>query len=305
MLFSEFSPLGHFAFSGRQPRGQVIYESMRASLGENYSTDRNGLEMARLYAQAMGIASALYTLDRAVNNIIPTKATELLTELEREWGLVAGAVDTLPVRRAALAIRRLLPRGATREAIEDALTQLLGADFISYEPIAEVDRVTWGGDGIGSFVKANKTPRKLIRIVGAISTGLGSPQIVTYEAFVPGEPLPDLLPGETLVVDPAVLAEAVTVESRAGATFTATFDSPHDPGTPATTQPMPIWGSTGRVNIVTVTSAAAADARTREAIDDLMRRALRGVSTWHIADASGPFTVGVGKIGITPLGPFP
>ncbi len=301
MLFSEFSPFGHFAFSGRIPKGQRVYESMRESLGGNYAEDRGGIQMARLYAQAMGIASALYTLERAGNNAVPRKTTELLAEAEREWGIIPAPTATLKQRRSALAARRLLPRGARREAIENALLELLGADFVAYFGATTPPHITWGGEGVGNFAKPG-SPRKLVRIVAAIAAGLGAPQTVTYAPLRSGDPLPDLLPGEQLCVDPGVLPETVVISARDGEQFTATFTKPHDPNTVATTQLMPFWGSSARINIVQVSSAAAASPAKRQQINDLMRRMLRGVSTWHIVDQSGPFTVGVGKLGITPIG---
>ena len=298
MKFSAFSTLGHFAFSAKPPKGQVIFESMRDSLGGNYSEDFDGLEMARLYAQAMCMASALYTLERAGNNANPRKATELLAELEREYGLVPGPKATLGERRAELAARRILPRGAMREHVEDALQTLLGADFVEYR---HGDVVLAGGAGVGNFVKAD-APVKLIKIVTGISTGLGAPKVVTYAALEDGAELPDLLPGEVLVVDPGGLTEAVVVEARAGNTFTGTFLKPHDPNTVATTQPMPIWSTDSRRNLAVLSSAAAADPEIRRRVDAVLRRILRGVSTWQIADSSGPFKVNNGKIGITTIG---
>lgn len=299
MKFSAFSYFGAFAFSGKPPKGQAIFEAMRNSLGGNYSEENDGHQTARLYAQARMLANALYTLERAKNNANPRKARELLGELEIEWGLFPAADSTVAERCAALAARMLLPRGARRENVEDALSTLLGSDFVEYHE-QPASPATGGGSGVGNFPNPG-TPAKRIRILTGISTGLGAPKTVTFSALDGGDN-PKLVVGEKLVVDPGGLIELVTVTAATASTFAATFNKPHDPSVVATGGYFPYWTSTQRRNLIELSSEAAADPEIRRQVSDILRRVLRGVSTWDIADNSGPFKVGVGKIGITTIG---
>ncbi len=311
--FSSFTPFGALAFSRKSSRVEAIYRSMIGNLGDSYNTALGSNVEASVYARAREHARARYVIERAVNNANPLKATELLPVLEAEYGLTPGPSAILPQRRAALAARKLLPKGATYGNVTNALSTLLGAGFLGYRVTRASEAVSFpsfGGASPSNFVKPS-TVIKQIRITGGISTGLGSPISVGFVPFDPSGGAVSLVAGDTLVVDPQIdgLTERVTVSAPSSNTFTATFVNAHDPMTFATTQLYPYWTSTQRHSLIVVTPAVALDGDKRQQINELMSRIARGVSTWDIvpsvsATNTAAFTIGdasLGRIGYAGL----
>lgn len=300
---SAFTPCGHLTLSGRHAHGQDIYEQLRAGMSpdKGYTTAWDSNVQATLYARAMAVASAQYTLERAGNQNDPRTATEMLPELERDFRAVPGPFDTAQDRRDRLAVKVLASRGARRESVEDALTTALGDGFRAYLTTdtadAAVDSAAPGD--VGNFV-APGTPPKVVRLTnGASITGLSS--TVAYELLL-GEALQV---GETLCVDPdpgQTRTERVTVTALGSGTLTTTFQHGHDVDTVGTAGYAPVWTSTKRHALVVLSDAAAVDAESRRVASETMARMVRGVSTWDVCDDSGPFKVGVGRLGVTTIG---
>jgi hypothetical protein len=289
-LTSAFSPPGHFAFSSRKPRAQVIYESLRDGMGDTYEESFDGRQQARLYATAMCLASADLQNIRAGNNRIPGKATELLPELERDYQVIPPYSATLEDRRAVLSAREKAVRGNRREAVEDALSTLLGPAFVRYETTDVADIVAWPsapGD-VGVFA-APGAQHKSFSIGAAISL-VGVP--LSVPITLTGGSLPPVV-GETYCVDPDSRGapEKITVAQVLfdGARIVTTFARAHEPGT-AAVRPHPMWVSNQRCVVVVVTVAAAQDPETRRQINELMARMMRGVTQWGITTDAGPFT---------------
>lgn len=316
-VLSAFTPLGILRLSSEPSYGESIYRAMVASLGDNYNVEPGSRMEATIYAQAMGLAETRMLLEHAGRQQHPLYVDEMIADREREYGLVPGPHDTLVQRQAALAARMLLPRGARREAVVDALTLLLGDNFVGYRTTPK-DEITNSPTSLGdqpmNLQKPN-IPRKIVRITTGISTGLGAPQTVTYTTVDPTDR--PILRGDTIVVDPAiqsvqerVLITAATIPFpfTGTGTFTAKFNQPHDPNTLATTQPWPLWSGTQREALIFVKSAAAVDVETRRKINELMKRIARSVSTWAIvaetspADVAGPFLLDVSPLNVTPFG---
>lgn len=321
---SEFTPLGHLELGSDPAPGERFFEALKASLGGQYSTEPGSRMDGHLYAQAMGLADELVTLERAGAQADPHRVYENLPAREGEYGLVPAPGDTIPARRRALAARMLLPGGASRVNVEAALRELLGDDFVAYRPTPKTEAAVHPpslGDQPMNLQPATAA-RKLIRLTRKITTGLGAPQLALYERVVPlpahVKDAPVLLAGDKLVVHPEsdALMERVEVlwsgvvilsESSYALGFTAVFDRPHPAGVVGTTAPFPYWVSTKRQSLVVLRAGAAADPEKRRRVHELMRRIARGVSTWSIAAASapgfaGPFKLGVGKLGSTPIG---
>lgn len=304
--FSAFSRFGFARFSSRKTYHQIIFETLRDGQGPGYDPDFNSVQSARLFAAAACLASSQYMLERAYNNANPLKATELLGELEKEYGLIPAQDATLPQRRSELAARVLIIRGAARYAVMDALRLVLGSDFVDYrtsEAPGVYPTTMQLAAKQGTFT-TDTTDRKTLRITECISVGLGLPKTVHFTAYDPTETLPLLFAGEKLLVDPAVMRETVTIESVSADTFTATFALPHDALSPATTARVPVWVSTQRHSLIVLTTEAALDPERRRKANDVLKRIMRGVSTWDLCDESGPFRVGVGKLGVTAIGEF-
>ncbi len=308
-VLSAFTPCGQLVLSSKPSHSALVYKMLIGSLGGNYKVQKGSREDAWCYATAMRLGYARYLLEHAGYQLQPLKVTEMMGHREWEYGIVPGQDDSLYTRRQVLAAREKLPRGARREAVVDALTTLLGADFLGYRTTAPAEIVNWPlnlGDQPMNLQRPT-VPRKLIRITQAISTGLGAPQEVTYSGVDLGEGAP--LIGDKFVVEPEIpaRAEVVTIEF-VGENITATFNNPHDANCLATTQPYPMWTGTQRANLIFVSMSASVDPEKRRKINELLERILRGVSTWAIVGAdpgpppvAGPFILNFSPLTATPF----
>jgi len=325
---SRFSPCGMLTLSSQPSHAEQIYKALVASQGDAYRDGKGQLnprQEARLYAQAMGLARARYALLAAGNQQFARHAWDLLPVQEREHGLIPRPGETLGERRGALAARMLLPAGASQTNVENALRELLGDDFVAYRPTPASEAALYPAN-LGDqpmLLQPPEVARKLCRLEQVIATGLGAPQEVAYSDVLDPKPTATgaevLAVGDRVLVEPEndALAEVVTVEAARVVIFseiddyqirfTATFTKPHQAGAVLTTAPYPYWTSTKRHSLVVLTASAAADPETRRKVNELMSRLARGVSTWDIAAESapgvaGPFRVGEGRLGITPMG---
>src|SRR5215211_3697559 len=75
---SAFTPVGLLKMSSRPSRARVIYESMRAALGDQFRTEQGDHVEASLFARAMGIARAQRLLEHAGDQALPRRVAELL-----------------------------------------------------------------------------------------------------------------------------------------------------------------------------------------------------------------------------------
>lgn len=335
-LYSAFAPYGMMAYSSKPTHAESLYRSMVKGVGNEPGSDEakgtlstaEGSRMeAKIYADAMALARARYVLEHAGAQVFPEQLVEMLDVREKEYGVTPGPRETVDERRDAVAAAFLLPRGAAKTEVENALLTLLGDRFVAYRPTPTSEAAQWPtalGDQPQNL-QLPSVPRKLIRLTEDVLSGLGAPQFVRYERFVPdanpSAPLHSLLIGDVLVIDGGDLdrVETVTVtdlsfdepifEGPIYATFQATFNNPHNAGVPGTTAPWPLWVSTKRHNLIVLTEEAALDPDARRKVNEQLRKQLRGVSTWQITAESspgsmmlGPFTVGGGKLGITTIG---
>lgn len=308
MRFSAFAPFGPLRFSSKKTHGQAFYEEMVKALGngKNFSDDFNGLAMARVYANAMAFGRCRYTLERAASQFRPDRALELLPTLEREYGLVPAPGSSITERRAELAVAAWVARGARRSNVEAILTELFGAGFVEYVTIAAADAVTAPAaspESVGVYDKPG-TQRSAFRIAAGVST-------TNTQITVSGELIAGLArapePGSKFVIDAGDpgRTEAVTVLSASlsgtALTLAAVFARPHNPGVVLATGRHANQATTKRHNIFALSSAATRDNTTRRRLHRAAGRLLRGVSTWSLTDGSGPFRVGVGRLGVTTI----
>lgn len=318
---SLFTPLGLLKMSSAPSPAKVIYDAKKAALGgdgTNFVIRQGSRLGARLYAESIMEALIDEKIRRAGNQDLPSKVFEQLPDREREFGLTPAAGDSFHGRKLALAARMLLPGGATRNNVENALRTLLGDDFIAYRTILPGERVKWPAN-LGDQpmnLKRPDIPRKLIRITDPITIGLGSPQLVGFSAVSPPATADDpvLRKGDVLVVEPEVLGrtETVTVtgvfqDDFGGMTFRATFNQAHETNAWASTAPYPLWISTQRTCLVVLSASAAVDPEKRRQTNDLLARILRGVSTWSIVaqtapNQAGPFVLNQSPMNATPFG---
>lgn len=310
--FSAFTPFGMLKFSGKPSLGERVYRSMTAAKSKAFDLQQGSYMEAKIYAQSMGIARARLALERAENQQDPLKCIEMLPHLEKDWGVVLGANDTILQRQAAVAAKMLLVRGARREAIEEGLRTILGSDFVMLRETPQAEAT--------SLASASQTftrpeiQAKTIRLtspVGKIRTLFIPYTCEVFYEGVNGDVL--VQAGDRLTVQPenSGLKEVVTVSSANSKSFIAVFSKTHDVGAYATTINYVDWASTRRTMYIIVKSAAAVDAPTVRRINEFMSRADRTVSTWHIVRATtdgattlGPMTLGASPLGAVPVGSF-
>jgi hypothetical protein len=138
---------------------------------------------------------------------------------------------------------------------------------------------------------------------------LNTPITVPAEIVVNGSgKSTPLVAGDKFVIDVSSYTRVETVEVATVVTtntmlsVTGTFTQPHDRDVLMTTGRHPNQATSKRHNLFILSDAAAVDGVKRKRFHRAIRRLLRGVSTWSLGDASGPFKVGVGRIGVTTIG---
>lgn len=302
-----YSAFGPMRFSSRKPHGELIYRDMVKSLGsgKNFTDDFNSLAMARVYANAVAFGRCKYALERASRQIHPAHALELLPALEREYGLVPEADASIADRRRELAAAMRIARGASRTNVEAVMLDLFAEHFLAYVTVDPADAVVSTATPASTGVYAEPgTPRSAFRVTGSVTT-TGSPITVGYQAITGA--LAALSAGDRIIIDTGNpgRVEALTVTAATASTLTASFAKPHDAGTVLATGRHPHLAGSKRHNVFVLSEEAAVSERLRRKTHRAARRLLRGVSTWDVADSSGPFRVGVGRLGITTIGVVP
>lgn len=306
--FSAFNPFGQLRFSGRPSHSEQIYKEIVAALGggENYTDDFDSLAMARVYANAMAFGRLKYALERAGSQFRPTRVLELLPDLEREYGLVPEPGATIPQRRAELVVAAWIARGARRTNVEAVLAQLFGEGAVEYLTVAlaNVAMSLGAPENRGAYARPG-TPRMAFRLNAAMVTT--NAPVTVQATLVAGDGVAPAV-GSRIVVDPAdhgrvetVTVAAVTLTGTL-LTLTTTFTKAHVAGAVLATGRHPNIVTNKRHNLFVTSAASARENRMRRRLDRAAYRLLRGVSTWSITDGSGPFKVGVGRIGITTIG---
>lgn len=318
-ILSAYTQLGHLRLTSKPAHGETFSKALRAGINDGvrtFSVEEGSRMDGWIYATAMTCARLRYAIEGS-DQSNPMNATDLLPVLEDQWGIVAYELADVLMRRRALRSRRRIPVNGSAVAIRNALNEVLGFDFVAYIPTPRADAVVFPAD-LGDQpqnIQPPETVRKLIRLAAPVSVGLGSPQAVAYapvdEQLDPASHI--LEEGDVLVVEPERQPQTEVVTVTAVSTvggelrFTATFNNPHNTGSVCSTAPFPYWVSTKRHSLVVLSAAAAADPERRRLADDVMRRFARAVSTWDLVgldtpSSAGPFRVGVGLVGVTPIG---
>ena len=335
---SLFTPLGLLKLSAKQSPAESFYGQMRAALGDQFDLSEGTHVEASLYARAMALGRAATLLEHAGDQAYPATITELIPSREAEYGIVPGPLDSIADRRAALGAAALLPKGATITALEETFGVLLGDDFLGVRPTPSPEAVNYPtnlGDQPMNL-QTTRVERKFVRVIDAVTLGAPGSFTLRYAALDENEPtliasLDDLekpisttrlLVGDVLVLDSETptRTEVVTVTASANdfygdpdicyRTFTATIANTHAAGFSGTTMPFPLWASSKRHYMIALTDTAAVDAEKRRKANDLAARLFSCVATWSVVAGevtggvglAGPFTVGEGLLGVTPLG---
>lgn len=320
--FSLFSPLGHFRFSRLPPVGKRLFDAGAASLGGGrpgtYKIERanNGRTFAWLYAWSMVLGSVVVLQERAGEQWDPERVTDLLELQERERGSIPKAGWTIGQRRAQLARMRKLIQDVSANGLRTALAELLGADFLAYVPTSKAGAVNWPaalGDS-PMLLAMPSLPRRVATLASSIAS-VGSPVTVNYGERAAGVEW-QLQKGDTVVIEPENpdRAERVTLtaagDSDGAAPYFLSFTptKSHAAGVSILRAPFPMWAGTKRHSLVILSAEGALDPEVRRLAQWLMERYARATSTWDIAGANeggadaGPWTVGGGQLGVTPIG---
>lgn len=307
MQFTAFAEFGQFEFSSAPCLSQRIYNALWADLGEQYS--RDGYTDAKVYATAMALARLLKTQERLDAQILPATTLELLPAREAEFGIVVPATATIASRRAVLAARMKAALGCSLPNLQAALIDLLGEGFVELRTPTASEAVKYPATAgsIGNFVHP-RTPRRLFQLRDNLSVlGSATVAILHVDGSVPTD---DELPlqFETFVVEPEhnvlrerVEIQAIGTDSYGNCLLLANFTKAHHAGARIVCGPWPLWASTKRHTVVRVSEEAAIDGPTHKAIDALLARLFRAVSTWSVIGNDGPFLLDSSPLDITPL----
>jgi hypothetical protein len=313
MRFSSFARFGHFRFGGKPPVGQVIYGSLRDSLGgdENLGVDTLATAMSgSMFAKAMAVANAQLAVCRLNAERVPHTSDQLLEMHERDYRVVPPVGATDDERRAALEQAEILSRGCNDSAISDALTSLLGTALIAIRTHGSAEFVvapsTWATTP-GTWKRAGIIPKWHALTAPIISPG--------SQAFSSASILPDtaaFVAGEVVIVDPGKIGiqEPITL-AASGSAVHANFVRPHEVGAIITTEPWPYAVTSSRHILIVTTAAVARSPSWRRKVAVVMRKIARAVDSWSLVDETvagtlGPFYpdvagVSAGIPGVTPL----
>lgn len=318
MKFSAFAPFGLLALSSKPSPAKRIYDDMIRGLGgvEGDLAPAPGTYLeGKVFATSIRVALARKHLQKARAQTFPLSVDALIANREFEYGAVPALDATIVERRAELARRMVVPPEASHVRLEQELTELLGADFITL-------RRTTASEAVVNPATVGATPdnlqrpevvRKVVSLNGPVSF-IGTPTTVTFtlvSAPAAGNNVAELelVAGDVLVIDPgSSLADRVTVASASGGLLTATFGKPHSAGARGFTMPLPQQVSTKRYTVVVLTDTAAADPEKRRIVNEHLARRMRATSTWGISGGTSSSTTGfeIGSfgLGMTTLAPI-
>jgi hypothetical protein len=314
--FSAFTPFGQLAFSSKLSLAERIYRSMKTAESEAFDLSVGTHEEAKLYARARGMARAGMALERAGNQALFSKATDLLPLLEADYAIVPGARDGLNTRRVRGAAAERLSRGAALENIVASLRTMLGTSFLAVRTLTPAEATVYPaapyGDSRVNALAPTTQARHVKLTDGVTTTGVVG---VGYENLDSTQGDVKLLVGDVVMVEPENTGRSEKVTIIATATlngqklFVANFARPHDIGAIVTNTPWPYQWSTKRFYLVVVTASAAVDQDKRRLVDEFMRRCVPATSQWAIVQPTspgaltiGPFTLGSSPLGAVPLG---
>lgn len=316
--FSIFAPFGHLKFSSAKPLGQQLFEAGKAGFGGvAFKIERGSRVFAWLYAWAMSLATLRMRVERAGRQWDPRRVYEHIDDYERDHGVVPRPGQTVAERRNELVWRRkLLPR-PTRANVENELRERIGDAFLAFLPTAKSDVVNWPPSlGDSPMLLARPSlPRAIAKTLTPIASP-GAQQWIFYEQHSAGVAW-ELRERDVVVIEPEVpdRAErvtliAVTSGSEAGYSIQINPTKAHPSGATIARAPLPIWAGTKRHSLVVLTADDIEAPEVRRRAHEVMERMMRSTSTWDLAgandggEAAGPFTVGGGKLGVTPIGYF-
>jgi hypothetical protein len=314
--FSAFQPFGHFRFTSKRPHGETLYQDKLRNSGaeENF---QGPVYRGKLFCDAMLAAGVLYFLERIGAQYDPRKAAQLLPVHEHEYGLTPSPTATESERRAELYAYRRLKPDARASSLGQALVELLGDKLVTHRvkrtadigTLTEIEEAARYAETSDALMVPHSVPIQIGRLLRGVHDRTAARKLFEVD-FVFGSTDP-LRVGQKIIIDPGRWrkAEVVTIQEYLGDNqYRAITRKPHDAGAYVLTSTFPLATSKKRRHYIALEYPWAEDRETRRKIHNTMRIATRAVSTWQIMDGDGgdigPFTIGEGRIGITPLGAF-
>jgi hypothetical protein len=313
--FSSFQPFGHLRFSSKRPHGETIYNDKLRNCGadENF---QGPVYRGKLFCDAMLSAGIRYFLERIGAQFDPRQADQLLPVHEREYGLVPNASATMSQRREDLFRYRRLKPDARASSVGQTLFDLLGDKFANYRTqrneetgtLAEIEQAARYNTDFDALMVPPSVPIQIGRVRRALHDKSSRRKLFEID-WLFGKPTP-LSVGQRIIIDAGRWrqSEIVAIKETLGESqYRAVFRRAHVEGAIVLTGLFPLTWSPKRRHFLTLEYPWAADPETRRKINSTMRVITRGVSTWQTMDGEesvGPFTVGGGRIGITPIGEF-
>ena len=312
MQLSVFTQCGALEMSGDDPVPQKAYNALVSAYNgtghgqDQFSMTPGGHIEATVYAKAYAIARAKGALFRAGNQRFGSLAYDLLPSLERDYGVLPGANDTIPVRQANVAAAMLLPNGALPWNVAAQLRAVFGSDFVGYYPAAQLGDTTVVPASPETSVQVNALPQsvvpKWLRLIDPV-VQTGRAWTVSYQNLDTTVPPVLALVGDSVMVqgENSVLGERVTVTkvgtytTPAGVvqnTFTAVFQNAHDAGASVTTMNWPVQWSATRSGLIAVLAGSIGNIVKRTKAHAVMAKVDRGVSQWAIVLATPTGTPG-------------
>jgi hypothetical protein len=305
--FSRHAPFGVFRFSSKESPCKKQHDALRTNLGPAFQGPNQD---AITYAMAMALGVRRVQRAGAAAQKDPAQVTAMIDQLERDWKLYPGPLDSMNVRREALIAAQASSIGALASAIRLGLDAILGDLFVEWRSMdldAEVSAFPAGNP----VIPPATTAMKWLEIMSIVWPGTGVP--VGFRG-TKGNEVP-LKIGDILTVAPGLfgIEEVVTVTAvqyswtNAG-TFTANFAHVHEIGERATTAPWPDWGSNKRAGLVVVTDLTLMTPTLMARVHTFMRKIMPAVSAWTIVEQDPAdhskvlsFAVGTQPIGWSPL----
>lgn len=301
---SDFEPFGVWEFSDDTPVTEKIFDAMSESLGPAFQQPD---QAAETFADAVCYGVAQLQLEAAGAQDDPDQISYLLSDVERDYEILAPVNATLAERRAALKTAIEAHYGAITSVIFDGLEEICGDLFYYWRPM-DFDEVSL--DAVPPLDPYTK-PIRIISLQGLTGHGIIWPgaQTVTYSRLL--DDGNGISQGETLTVDPhnPGLTERVTVTAATATTITATFTKVHEINTKATTGPYPLWRSNKCHSMIVVNDSVLDNQTQINAIHAFMRKCMPASNTWAICQSTGippgkyvgPFDGDLNRIGQTPI----
>lgn len=124
---------------------------LQASLGSAFTKDPKSVVGAECLAYARALTAAQYTLEKLVNNTVPATANDALVQWAQRLGITVLPTSTAAEIRAACSAKYAAVNGPTVDAINLAVSTLLGSVFVRIDHFYGDDPTKLSHEADGTF----------------------------------------------------------------------------------------------------------------------------------------------------------